>query len=80
MNVRERRRKIKIARLRMHKKVTTNRPPEAWVKKTAKNLRLNAESMCIGMSVESSRIAAHHIWKDGMKKKCRIKAIKKYSR
>lgn len=80
MNKRERRRKTKAVRARIHGKVTRNRPPEEWLRKTAKNLRINAESLCVKMSPESSRIAAEHIWKDGMKAKCRIKVIKKYSR
>lgn len=80
MNKRERKKKIKQYRARLGGKITRNKPPEEWIRKTAKNLRLNAESMCVKMSPESSRIAAEHIWRDGMKSKCRIKVIKKYSR
>lgn len=80
MNKRDRRKKTRRVRAAIHGKVTRNKPPEEWIRKTAKNLRLNAESMCVKMSVESSRIAAIHIWEDGMKSKCRIKVIKKYSR
>lgn len=80
MNKRDRRRKTKRVRAMIHGKVTRNRPPEEWIRKTARNIRINAEAMCTKMSAESSRIAAEHIWRDGMKSKCRIKVIKKYSR
>ena len=80
MNKQARKQKNKQYRKRLYGKVTRNKPPEEWIRKTAKNLRINAESLCVKMSPESSRIAAEHIWRDGLKAKCRIKVIKKYSR
>lgn len=66
--------------VKLSKNIHEGKAPAEWINKTARNIRMNAEAMCTHMSVESSKIAAAHIWRDGMKSKCRIKAIKKYSR
>lgn len=59
---------------------TRKRAPKKWVDKTAKTLRNLAEENGKHFSVESSKVAAKEIWKNGMKPACRKKAMKKYGK
>ena len=59
---------------------TRRKAPKKWVEKTAKTLRVLADENGKHFSVESSKVAAKQIWKDGMKRACRTKAINKYGK